>query len=258
MRKLGLVAAVALAILPAPALAWGKTGHRVIGALADQMLTTKARAGIVNILGTETLAEASNWPDFMRSDPSPFWQTTASPWHYVTVPVGKTYADVGPPSEGDALTALKQFADKVRNPKTSLADKQLALRFIVHIVGDLSQPLHVGRGDDKGGNDVRVTWFGKPTNLHAVWDSALIDDQQLSYTEYAAFLSVRLTPLFRRQWSGDEPLAWVADSAAMRETVYPTQDKLGYEYVYQQRVRMEEQLEKGGVRLAAFLNALFR
>ena len=76
----------------------------------------------------------------------------------------------------------------LRTPTASLADKQLALRFVVHLVGDLHQPLHVGKCCDKGGNDVKVTWFGKPTNLHAVWDLALVDDEQLSFTELAAKL----------------------------------------------------------------------
>lgn len=77
---------LALALCPAPVMAWGKTGHRVVAQIADAHLTGKARAGVKRILGRETLAEASNWPDFMKSDPAPYWQKTASAWHYVTVP----------------------------------------------------------------------------------------------------------------------------------------------------------------------------
>ncbi len=99
-----LLALVALAVLalPAPALAWGKTGHRVIGSIADTHLSGIARAQIEQIMGVETLGEASTWPDEMRANPDPFWQKTANPWHYVTV--GGIEYDRAPP-EGDALEA---------------------------------------------------------------------------------------------------------------------------------------------------------
>ena len=162
------LAAAAALVTPSSAFAWGKTGHRVVAAIADTQLSGLARAHIREILGPgETLDDAANWPDEMRSDPAIFWQRTASPWHYVTLN-GITY-DHAPP-EGDALEALNHFRAVLQDPKASLADKQMALRFVIHIVGDLHQPLHVGKCCDKGGNNVKVTWFGKPTNLHAVWD----------------------------------------------------------------------------------------
>ncbi|WP_308419298.1 S1/P1 nuclease [Sphingomonas prati] len=252
-----LLAAAAVA-LPAPVLAWGKTGHRVIGAIAQPYLEARARAGVKRILGAETMAEASNWPDFMRSAPDPFWQRTAGPWHYVTVPPGKTYRDVGPPPEGDAVTALQSFSATIRDRKASLADKQLALRFIIHIVGDLHQPLHAGNGTDKGGNDTRVTFNGRPTNLHSVWDSGLVDNEQLSYSELATWLGARITTEDARVWMTADPNVWIAESTAMRDRIYPaTGEPLSYQYVFQNKARMEERLEKGGVRLAAYLNTLF-
>jgi hypothetical protein len=172
LRLLIAVAAVAAA-LPSPALGWGKTGHRLVGAVADQYLSGLARAHVKQILGVETLDEASTWPDEMKSNPDPFWQRTASPWHYVTVG-GFAYDHA--PDEGDAMTALERYSGVLRDPNASREDKQTALRFIVHIVGDLHQPLHAGKPGDRGGNDVKVTWFGRPTNLHAVWDSALVDE----------------------------------------------------------------------------------
>ena len=135
------LAAVLLASAAVPALAWGPTGHRAIGELAQPLLDARAKAGVAAILERgESLAQASTWPDFMRSSPDPFWQKTAGPFHYVTVPSGKTYAEVGAPPEGDSVTALQRFSATVRDPKASRADKQLALRFIIHIVGDLHQP----------------------------------------------------------------------------------------------------------------------
>ena len=136
-------AATALALTPAPAFAWGKTGHRVVAAIADAQLSGLARAHVKEILGeAESLDEAANWPDEMRSNPSSFWQKTSTPWHYVTLN-GIVY-DHAPP-EGDALEALNKYSAVLRDPNANLADKQLALRFVVHIVGDLHQPWHVGK-----------------------------------------------------------------------------------------------------------------
>lgn len=257
--RLAVLAGLLLAALPTAALAWGKTGHRVIGAIAEHYLTARAKEDVKRILGAETIAEASNWPDFMRSDPSEFWQKTASPWHYVTVPSGRTYAQVGAPPEGDAVTALQRFSATVRDPASSLADKQLALRFIVHVVGDLHQPLHAGNGTDKGGNDLKLSFAGRPTNLHALWDSGLVDDEQLSFSEMAAWLGARITPSDARAWADPDPNVWIAESAALRDRIYPASGEaaIGYAYIYRHQREMEDRLSRGGVRLAAYLNRLF-
>src|SRR3954469_23551576 len=240
------LAALAVALFPSPALAWGKTGHRVIAAIADTQLSGLARAHVEEILGPgKSLDEAANWPDEMRSAPGAFWQKTATPWHYVTLN-GIIYDHA--PTEGDALEALDRFSKTLQDPNASLADKQLALRFIVHLVGDLHQPLHVGKCCDKGGNDVKVTWFGKPTNLHAVWDSALVDDEQLSFSELAAKLERHIGDRQVIDWWDINPRDWITESAQYRETLYPTsadaprdKDKkrkgplvpdLSYSYVY--------------------------
>ncbi|TXI84068.1 MAG: S1/P1 Nuclease [Cupriavidus sp.] len=247
----------AASLTPSPVLAWGKTGHRIVGAIADRYLTPKAKAGIAAILGSETVEEASTWPDFMRASPEEFWQKTAGAYHIVTVPKGKTYAEVGAPPQGDAVTALKQFSATVRDPRASLVDKQLALRFIIHIVGDLHQPLHVNNGLDRGGNDVHVRFAGRDTNLHALWDSGLIDQEQLSFTEWASWLGVRITPLQRQQWSSADPLVWIAEGAAVRDRLYPQTPDISPRYAFDNKALLDEQLEKGGVRLAAYLNQLF-
>ncbi len=272
--RLIVAAAVAAALLPSSALAWGKTGHRVVAAIADAQLSGFARAQVEQILGPgESLDEAANWPDEMRADPSPFWQKTASPWHYVTLN-GIVY-DHAPPG-GDAIGALNHFRAVLRDPKASRTDKQLALRFIVHLVGDLHQPLHAGKCCDKGGNDVKVSWFGKTTNLHAVWDSALVDDEQLSFTELAAKLIRHTSNQDVIDWWDINPRDWASESAQIRDTVYPTAtdmpkpvkgkkaDKgapplpvLSYSYVYRFTPVMERRLEQAGVRLAAYLNDVY-
>ncbi|HEX8838989.1 MAG TPA: S1/P1 nuclease, partial [Sphingomicrobium sp.] len=174
------------------------------------------------------------------------------------------------------LEALGRFSKTLQDPNASRVDKQLALRFVVHLVGDLHQPLHVGKCCDRGGNEVKVTWFGKPTNLHAVWDSQLPDDEQLSFSELAAKLERHIRPEDVVKWWDVNPRDWISESGEIRETVYPTSrdmpkpvkgkkrrkgqsvlPELSYNYVFKFAPLMEQRLSQGGVRLAAYLNAIF-
>ncbi|HEX6375581.1 MAG TPA: S1/P1 nuclease [Allosphingosinicella sp.] len=256
MRRF-ILALLCCALPASPALAWGQTGHRVTGAVAERYLSGAARANVQLLLGTETLAQAATWPDDMRSDPAEFWQKTASPFHYVTVPAGSTHSATGAPPEGDAVTALERFAQVLRDPDASAADKRLALRFTIHIIGDLHQPLHAGRPGDRGGNDVKVTLFGAQTNLHSVWDSGMIDARQLSHGELAEWLVGAITPAQVVAWSNPDPQIWIAESVALRETLYPANPKLSYAYAYQHGAALDGRLSRGGVRIAAYLNRIF-
>jgi hypothetical protein len=256
MRFVSATALFAALAISSPAMAWGPIGHRITGAIAQDNLSGVARAKVELLLHDEDLAEAATWPDDMRSDPSDFWQKTATPWHYVTV-AGDDYASSDEPGQGDAVTALKRFTGTLRDPKASAEDQRLALRFIVHIIGDLHQPLHVGTGTDRGGNAVKVTWFGKPTNLHTVWDSSLIEQRQLSYSEYAHWLERSTTPEQVIQWDERNPMVWMHESIAMRKTAYPSDTALSYGYVYQHRDDVDTRLKMAGVRIAAYLNWLF-
>lgn len=242
-------------VIATPTFAWGKTGHRVTGEIADYYLSDDARLAIEEILGTESLAEASTWADEMRSNPSEFWQRTANPYHYVTVPAGKIYNDVGAPDEGDAVTALAQFAEILTDPNSTLAEKQLALRFTVHLIGDLHQPLHAGNGTDRGGNNFKVTWFGEESNLHRVWDSGIIDHEQLSYTEWSEWLLARVSDA--ESVMEPDPLTWISESAALRDTIYPEEQYLAWDYVYTHRESVRSRLTLGGIRMAAYFNDLF-
>ena len=249
---------LALPLLAAtPAQAWGPVGHRITGAIADQNLSGAARAQVRLLLGVEDLAEAATWPDDMKSDPADFWRKTASPWHYVTVKEGDRYGPADAPKEGDAITAHKRFTATLRDGKAPLEDRRLALRFIVHILGDLHQPLHAGGGNDRGGNDVKVTFFGQATNLHSVWDSGLIEQRALSYSEYANWLSRSITPAQFIDWSASGPATWVRESIALRKTIYPAEADLSWDYAYQHRAELDDRLRRGGVRIAAYLNAIF-
>lgn len=259
MRNIVISLAIALnfAAVISPAQAWGPIGHRVTGAIANENLSGVARANVKILLGTEDLAEAATWPDDMKSDPADFWQNTASPWHYVTVREGDDYKGSDAPAEGDAMTALTRFTATLRDPKASPDDKRLALRFIVHIIGDLHQPLHAGGGNDRGGNDVKVTWFGRSTNLHSVWDSVMIEQRSLSYSELAGWLSRSITPAQVIAWNDRDPSVWLHESIALRKTIYPTDPNLSWDYAYQHRAELDDRLKHAGIRIAAYLNWVF-
>jgi hypothetical protein len=155
------------------------------------------------------------------------------------------------------MTAVRTVRATLLDRSASKKDKETALRFIVHLVADLHQPLHAGNGTDKGGNEVKVTWFGKPTNLHAVWDSALVDEEQLSFTELAERLGRRTTSRQVIEWWDPNPADWVHESAAIRDTVYPKAPELSYDYVYKFTPVVDRRLQQAGVRLAAYLNDIW-
>ncbi|MDQ7051079.1 MAG: S1/P1 nuclease [Enterobacterales bacterium] len=188
-----IVSLLLLLALSPSAFSFGQTGHRITGAIAELNIKQTTRSEIDKILGNQSLAEASTYVDEMRSNPSKFWQKTANPYHYMTIPNGKSYKQMGAPTQGDAITALNHFTMLVKDKKASIKDRRIALYFIIHIIGDLHQPLHVGRGDDRGGNDIKIKFFRKSSNLHRIWDSEMIDSKKLSFTEWADWLNRQIT-----------------------------------------------------------------
>lgn len=238
--------------------AWGQNGHRITGYIAHHYLSEKAAAEIESLLGEEDLAQASTWADEMRSNPSAFWQRSASPFHYVTVPKGKKYKDVDAPQQGDAYAALVEYKKTLLDDDATLAQKQLALRFMVHIIGDLHQPLHAGNGTDRGGNDVKLKFFREDSNLHSVWDTGLIEKQNLSYTEMGHWLQRSISQDQVTEWTVTDPLVWIEESASIRDTIYPESESISWQYQYDHLPTIKRRLQQGGVRIAAYLNDIFK
>lgn len=183
MRKSVFFWAVVL-FVPSFAFGWGQIGHRVVGEIAEREISSATKKALAQI-NVESLATQSTWPDEVRSDKS--WDYVKT-WHYVTIEDSDTYATSRKNSSGDVIAALKGMERILRDPSSTLAEKKTALRFYIHFVGDIHQPLHVGRGADMGGNSIKVKFFDSSSNLHSVWDSGLIEQKQLSFTEYATVL----------------------------------------------------------------------
>lgn len=242
------------ALLPCFALAWGPTGHRVVGAIAEHHLSRKARKAVKRILGAESLAIASTWMDEVRSD-SAYDHT--HDWHWVTIPDGQTYALSEKNPKGDVVEAIDRMRTLLRSDTVPLERERVALRFLVHLVGDLHQPLHVGRGDDKGGNDFQVQWFKKGSNLHRVWDSEMIDDTKLSYTELAESL-IRPDATVMKQWQSATVREWAMESMSYRPQVYSIGNgTLGFQYSYKYLSIVRLRILQSGIRLAAVLNQIY-
>ncbi|MEJ8803284.1 S1/P1 nuclease [Pontibacter sp. H249] len=247
--------------LPSQAMAWGMLGHRIVGEIADRNLTKKARKNIQKILGNETVAMASNWADFIKSDPS---YDYLGPWHYINVKQGVTLDEftrfVMQDTSTNVYTKLNMMVSELKNNKNLPQDKkEMYLRLIIHMVGDIHQPMHAGRPEDLGGNRVRLTWFNTPTNLHRVWDEQLIEYQQLSYTEYATVLN-HASKTQRNTWQQAPVSNWIYESYLIADKLYEgvkPEDKLSYRYNFEHVNTLNDQLLKGGVRLAGLLNEIF-
>jgi hypothetical protein len=242
------------------AFSWGVTGHRVIGEIAQDHLTKKAKKELRKLIGKETLAWWSNWPDFIKSDST--WNH-ASRWHYVDLPghmeKEKFIEELKKLPGKNLYTQIPAMLAEVKDKSLPAEKRREALYFLIHLIGDLHQPLHVGRDEDAGGNKIVVYWFDKKTNLHTLWDSMLIEFQQYSYTEYAKLLNIADENRVKA-WQSGSLEEWFYESHVMSDSIYdatPNESKLSYKYNYQFQKIVEEQLLKGGVRLAALLNQAF-
>ena len=240
------------------AFSWGKTGHRIVGEIAQRNLDSKTLKAIRELAGDDDLSRLSTWPDEIRSNPKMGY---TSPWHYVSIPNGKTYFDQKRNKEGDLVEALYRFEDTLRDPKETKEHKLEALKFLIHMTGDLHQPLHVGLAEDRGGNSIRVKWFKTETNLHSVWDEELVDFEKLSFTEYSNYLN-HFTKEEKEALEKGTYIDWSRESQDMRPQVYDfgglsQNTNLGYEYNYKVKPLVELRLKQAGFRLAYVLNKIF-
>ena len=258
MKKAVFIAlALTLTIPASDGLALGKTGHRVVGEIASNHLTPEAQAAVEAILGDEELWQASYYADEMRASYDEFWRYRSAHLHYVNMPDGVSYEDSDKNPKGDAYSAVTGFIATLKNDNTSLEEKALALRFLTHLAGDLHQPMHAGHAEDRGGNSIEVKWFGQDTNLHTVWDSKLIDNQQLSFSEWVRMLD-KADDETIRTYQQASPIDWVNEITVLRDGVYDVGDgNFSYQYIYDNTPLIKEQLLKGGLRLAGVLNEIF-
>jgi hypothetical protein len=255
------VCLLALLYIPFTSSAWGVLGHRIVGEVADQYISAKTRKAIQQILGTESMAMSANWADFIKSDTS---YNYLSSWHYVNLPADLTktalFSFLDDTATPNIYNKLNEMVGVLKDVKSTSAQKKFALRVLIHLMGDLHQPMHTARKDDLGGNRVLLTWFGERTNLHGVWDEKLIDFQQLSYTEYTKAIN-HPSPAEFTTWQKTSLKDCVFESYEICNKIYATgikvDDKLSYRYNFDWIGTVNQQLLKGGIRLAKVLNDIY-
>lgn len=225
--------------------------------IAWSYLTPASRARATALLNGQTLPDVSDWADTVRGDPA---YAGTAPLHYANVPPGCSEFDLHRdcPEEGCVVSAIRRFAEDLRDPTGDRARRRDALRFLVHFVADVHQPLHVAHAADRGGNDIRVEFFGSPMNLHEVWDSAILQYAGHPWREYAAHLRARIGPSRLSTWSSStDPSEWATESLRLADSVaypIPPDRWLGFPYYHRALPVVEERLMAAGVRLGRLLN----
>jgi hypothetical protein len=252
MRRL-LIVMLLLQCVPDGAAAFGPEGHLIAGLAAEPYLCAEASA-VIDDLADGPFAELGWWADRARGDES--YRHTA-PWHYMNVPDTERIADYRHPPEGDVLWAIERFAARLADPKARRSDRAEALRFLIHFVVDIHQPLHVGRADDRGGNAIDVRYGSVVVNLHRFWDTDAIRLAGLTPRAYAARIRARAGAAVRANL---DPEAWAAESLALRPEVYAFDEssgRLDERYLRSAREITESRLALAAGRLAGVLNSVF-
>src|SRR6202012_5919084 len=186
-------------LLPAVSLlvSWGRTGHSTIGRIAEAHLTPQAKNAANALLGGQSLADVASWADDTRD------RSTAS-WHFINVELGLSYDEFKKQVEAkqDVYTALQQQEAILTNANASSSDRATALKYIIHFLGDIHQPMHVSRAEDKGGNTIQVQYDGKGTNLHSLWDTRLLEHAGLDADQLAQNFD-KATPEQIKKWQSE-------------------------------------------------------
>jgi len=241
----------------AEASAWGVTGHRVVAEIAENHLTNRAKRKLKKLIGKQKLAYWANWPDNVRN--SPEWKNTST-WHYVNIPPQESkeqfIEQLKNNNKPNIYTAIQNVKGIIVDKNTPDADREIYLRFLVHFLGDMMQPMHTGREEDLGGNLIKIQFFKKDTNLHSLWDSGLIDNTKYSYTEFARVLDVKSKEEINQIQSGSLE-DWLYESHQTANQLYASVkpgENYSYDYQEQYKELLERQLLHAGLRLAKILN----
>jgi hypothetical protein len=261
MRRVAVIVVLCASL---PVFGWGPEGHNLVARLAAAHLTPAAAARVAEILGPGiSLESIASWADQIRRD-----RAVTGPWHYIDIPIDKPHLDMARDCpKGDCILAkIEEFKKVVVDAAATAVERKEALMFLVHFVGDMHQPLHCSDNKDKGGNDVKLDFFGQPSNLHSVWDSGLLGrmgQEDALFTQY----SKDLTEKNARKWGQGTVEAWAEQShKAGQKVVYgklpkappgePVKVDAAYERVADAVIKA--QIERAGARLAMLLNTTLR
>ena len=246
-----------LPAVPAPGAAharWWDLGHRVVARLAEPRLTPHTREAVRDILGGQSLADASVWADNIRQ-----YRHDADRLHFVNIPLADTVYDPARhcPRGQCIIAAIEHDRRVLADGAASPEARAEALRFLIHFMGDLHQPLHVADDGDRGGNSREVIFLGHPTDLHKVWDGELIDSSVVGQDEYVEYLRRRMQSLDLKALERGTVVDWAMEGHRIAvEHAYrlPPDGRIGRAYLRVNRPVIDQALIAGGVRLAKVLN----
>ena len=254
-----------------PAMAWGVEGHAVVADIAEAHLTDPARRQVRALLdadGKTSLDQISSWADMVRMQ-----RRDTDPWHYVDIPLeADRYDPARDCPDGQCVVAKIADFEKVLAASNAVTPERVeALKWVVHFVGDIHQPLHAEDHDDKGGNEVPVAGFGKRANLHSIWDTDFIERDDSDARDLAKRLDARITPNLAREWSASQPADWANESHRIAQKVgygmlsttpslgtRPEPEEITPAYSKAATEAIELRLEQAGIRLAEVLNGSLR
>ena len=237
---------------------WGQKGHDVTCAIAERHLTKKAQKQISEILDGKSIVYWANWMD--NASHTPEFRYTST-WHYKNIDADETYENAQLNEHGDVVRAIDEQIAALKSGKLSKEEQALSLKFLVHLMGDLHCPMHMGHRSDKGGNRWQVQYFGSGRNLHSIWDSGVIESaHKWTYSEWADQID-RLTKQEQWQTVQGSPTTWGKETYEICKKIYdstPVGSKLSYDYVSEWSETVEQQLLRAGLRLAEVLNGIFK
>ena len=246
-----------LVITAIAAWAWGQKGHDVTAYIAEKHLTPVAKAAVDSLLQGKSMVYWANWLDNASHTREYSYTKT---WHYKNIDEGERYEEAQANPAGDAVTAIKAQIETLSNPSTKPEDATLAMKILVHVVGDMHQPMHMGHATDLGGNRTKIRFFNRDTNLHSVWDSSIAESgHKWSYSEWQEQID-RLPKAAEAAVITGSIDDWAKQTMKAASVVYERThpgSNLSYNEVAYWTPLIETQLLNGGLRLAHILNGLF-
>jgi hypothetical protein len=261
MKKIAnfLIVAVMLYVHCIPVFGWGAKGHYIVAGIAEKQLSRKAQREVSKLLDGHTMVYYSTWMDDIRNDSTYAYTTT---WHYANVDAGKTYETMDKDPDGDLITATLLSINQLKDKNLPDSVRAMYLKFLIHLIGDMHNPMHAGRLSDRGGNSFSVQWKGTTTNLHSYWDGSVIEDARIwSSIEWTMYADIAMSRRQRLAIQAGEPLDWFAETVVSANDIYDNtrrSQSLTIAYAKQYTPLLESQFLKAGYRLAGLLNDIFK
>ena len=258
MKSHNILLSLFISSIPLSSFGWGQKGHDVTAFIAENHLTPSTYQTVTDLLDGKSIVYWANWLDNASHTPEYAYSKT---WHYKNIDDGVKFEEAPLLESGDVIRAIYQQVEVLKNAAASKPEKQLALKILVHLMGDLHQPMHMGHASDLGGNRCTVAYFGRDTNLHSAWDSSLPEAaHKWTYTEWQNQIDRASEQETIEILNNGTPEKWGKETFELCKQVYdatPEGYNISYDYISDWTPSIENQLLKGGLRLADVLNSIY-